>query len=195
MKVVNKHARILTAATKVFAKKGFFSARISDIAKEAKVADGTIYLYFNNKDDILLSVLNEEIGKLTDQITKELAFEQNPEIKLEIFALKHLTAMKKNKNLAEVIHVELRQTSKLLKNFRNTTFMEYMDIIAEIVRHGQQEGVFRQDIVPDIAKRVFFGALDEVSRVWNTSLETHYTVEEAAYQMLHSFIAGISVRT
>ena len=195
MKVVNKHTRILTAATKVFAKKGFFNARISDIAKEAKVADGTIYLYFNNKDDILLSVLNEEIGKLIDQITKELAFEQNPEIKLEIFALKHLTAMKKNKNLAEVIHVELRQTSKLLKNFRNTTFMEYMDIIAEIVRQGQQEGVFRQDIVPDIAKRVFFGALDEVSRVWNTSLETHYTVEEAAYQMLLSFIAGISVRT
>ena len=140
-------------------------------------------------------MLNEEIGKLIDQISKELAFEQNPEIKLEIFALKHLTAMKKNKNLAEVIHVELRQTSKLLKNFRNTTFMEYMDIIAEIVRQGQQEGVFRQDIVPDIAKRVFFGALDEVSRVWNTSLETHYTVEEAAYQMLLSFIAGISVRT
>ncbi len=195
MKVVNKHTRILTAATKVFAKKGFFNARISDIAKEAKVADGTIYLYFNNKDDILLSVLNEEIGKLIDQITKELAFEQNPEIKLEIFALKHLTAMKKNKNLAEVIHVELRQTSKLLKNFRNTTFMAYMDIIAEIIRQGQQEGVFRQDIVPDIAKRVFFGALDEVSRVWNTSLETHYTVEEAAYQMLLSFIAGISVRT
>ena len=62
MKAVNKHAKIITAATKVFAKKGFFNARISDIAKEAKVADGTIYLYFNNKIDILLSVFEEEIN-------------------------------------------------------------------------------------------------------------------------------------
>ncbi len=64
MKAENKHSKIISAATKVFAKKGFFTARISDIAKEAKVADGTIYLYFNNKYDILLSVFEEEIGKI-----------------------------------------------------------------------------------------------------------------------------------
>ena len=70
MKTVNKHGKIITAATKVFAKKGFFNARISDIAKEAKVADGTIYLYFDNKFDILLSVLEEEIGKLPSRSKK-----------------------------------------------------------------------------------------------------------------------------
>ena len=64
MKSVDKHNKIIISATKVFAKKGFFNARISDIAKEAKVADGTIYLYFNNKFDILISVLEEEIGKM-----------------------------------------------------------------------------------------------------------------------------------
>ena len=140
MKTVNKHGKIITAAIKVFAKKGFFNARISDIAKEAKVADGTIYLYFDNKFDILLSVLEEEIGKLTEQIKKAIADETDPERMLEIFARKHLTAMKKNKNLAEVIQVELRQNDKLVKEFRNTRFQEYIDIVADIIKEGQRNG-------------------------------------------------------
>ena len=69
MKSSDKHEKIIRAAVKVFAKKGFFSARISDIAKAAKVADGTIYLYFNNKFDILISVFDEEIGKFIARIS------------------------------------------------------------------------------------------------------------------------------
>ena len=72
MKAADKHSKIIHAATKVFAKKGFFNARISDIAKEAKVADGTIYLYFNNKFDILISVFEAEIGNLVTQVKKLL---------------------------------------------------------------------------------------------------------------------------
>jgi TetR/AcrR family fatty acid metabolism transcriptional regulator len=191
MKAVNKHARIITAATKVFAKKGFFNARISDIAKEAKVADGTIYLYFNNKYDILISVFEEEIGKLIDQVNKALSDETNPRKMLEIFAVKHLMAMKKNKNLAEVIQIELRQTHKVVKDYRNKKFIEYTDIVADIIRQGQQQEVFRSEVLPDLAKRAFFGALDEISRVWNISLETHYTVEEASHQVLLAFLSGI----
>ena len=78
MKAANKHSKIIQAATKVFAKKGFFNARISDIAKEAKVADGTIYLYFNNKYDILLSVFEEEVGKIVEKTDKLLSTENDP---------------------------------------------------------------------------------------------------------------------
>lgn len=191
MKAVNKHAKIIAAATKVFAKKGFFNARISDIAKEAKVADGTIYLYFNNKIDILLSVFEEEIGSLIEQTRKLLEAEQDPRKKLEIFVVKHLTTMKKNKYLAEVIQIELRQTTKLVKEYRNSTFNEYINIIAEIIEQGQRKKIFRSDILPNIAKRMLFGALDEVSRVWNISLETNYSVEEAGCQMIKLFISGI----
>ena len=194
MRAVNKHARIITAATKVFAKKGFFNARISDIAKEAKVADGTIYLYFNNKYDILISVFEEEIGKLIDQVRKALAHETSPYKMLEIFATRHLQAMKKNKNLAEVIQVELRQTNKIVKDYRNTTFTEYIEIVADIIRAGQKLRLFRADIMPDLAKRAFFGALDEISRVWNISLESHYTVEETASQVLLIFLQGLSAQ-
>ncbi|MFV0435903.1 MAG: TetR/AcrR family transcriptional regulator [Desulfopila sp.] len=191
MKAVDKHTRIITAATKVFAKKGFFTARISDIAKEARVADGTIYLYFNNKFDILISVFEEEIGKLVVQAKKALEKETDPLRMLEIFALRHLGAMKKNKNLAEVIQVELRQTNKTIRDYRNSTFTEYLDIVADIIRSGQRQQVFHQDINPELAKRIFFGSLDEVSRVWNISLETHYTVEDITNQILRIFFDGL----
>ena len=191
MKTISKHEKILSAAVKIFAKKGFFTARISDIAKEAKVADGTIYLYFNNKNEILISIFEEEFGKLISQVKSATAEETDPAKMLEIFATKHLQAMKKNKYLAELIQIELRQTSKIVKEYRNSTFLEYIDSVANIIRLGQELNFFRKDIHPDIAKRAFFGALDEVSRVWNLSLETHYTVEEAAFQILNLFQNGM----
>lgn len=195
MKAVNKHAKIITAATKVFAKKGFFNARISDIAKEAKVADGTIYLYFNNKIDILLSVFEEEISSIIENTRSQIAQESDPRKKIEVFIVTHLITMKKNKNLAEVMQIELRQTTKTIKDYRNTKFNDYIDIIAEIIKDGQRENVFRQDILPNIAKRTIYGALDEVSRVWNISLETNYSVEEASSQMVDMMISGMLAAT
>ena len=191
MKAENKHSKIISAATKVFAKKGFFTARISDIAKEAKVADGTIYLYFNNKYDILLSVFEEEVGKIVEKTSKLLSNEEDPRKMLEIFTIQHLTAMKKNKNLAEVIQIELRQTHKIINDYRNNKFSEYVGIIAGIIKKGQTLGVYKSDINPDLAKRIVFGALDEVARVWNASLETNYTIEEVVDQVLTMFLAGI----
>jgi len=193
MKAENKHAKIIVAATKVFAKKGFFTARISDIAKEAKVADGTIYLYFNNKYDILLSVFEEEVKKIAENTAQLLSLETDPRRMLEIFIIQHLIAMKKNKNLAEVIQIELRQTNKVIKDYRDNKFSEYTGIIADIIRRGQSLGIYRSDIQPDLAKRALFGALDEVSRVWNASLETHYTVDETANQILSMFLSGIQL--
>jgi TetR/AcrR family fatty acid metabolism transcriptional regulator len=191
MKAENKHSKIISAATKVFAKKGFFTARISDIAKEAKVADGTIYLYFNNKYDILLSVFEEEVGRIVESTEKLLSAECDPSKQLEIFVTQHLLAMKKNKYLAEVIQIELRQTHKAIKDYRDNKFSKYTGIIADIIRNGQKTGIYRLDIKPDLAKRAFFGALDETSRVWNASLETNYSVEETATQMLLMFLTGI----
>lgn len=192
MRAASKHSAILVAATKIFAKKGFFNARISDIAKEAKIADGTVYLYFNNKHDILISVFEEEVGKLLSQteiiINKEIA----PQQMLSLFITNHLRVMKKNKYLAEVIQNELRQADKTIKNFRNTKFTEYLAVIAEIIVLGQKQGSFRADINPDIMKRVIFGALDEVSRAWSISLDINYSIEEISTQLIPFLLNGLS---
>ncbi|WP_028317984.1 TetR/AcrR family transcriptional regulator [Desulfobulbus elongatus] len=191
MKSTDKHRKIIRAATKVFAKKGFFNARISDIAKEAKVADGTIYLYFNNKFDILLSVFEQEIGKLIEHVTLLLEKEANSKTKLEIFITNHLEEMKKNRYLAEVIHIELRQTTKIIREYRKNTFNEYLKIVAAIIEQGQEDGTFRKDIQPDIVRQVVFGALDEISSNWHTDNTCPYTIEEVSAQMTSLFQTGL----
>ncbi len=193
MKAENKHSKIISAATKVFAKKGFFTARISDIAKEAKVADGTIYLYFNNKYDILLSVFEEEVGKIIENTEKLLSSESDPRKQLEIFVTQHLLAMKKNKHLAEVIQIELRQTNKVIKEYRDNKFSNYIGIISKIIKNGQVAGIYRPDIQPDLAKRALFGALDEISRIWNASLESNYSADETIAQVLSIFLMGLQI--
>jgi len=191
MKSADKHNKIIRAATKVFAKKGFFNARISDIAKEAKVADGTIYLYFNNKYDMLLSVFEEKIGRLVEQINGQLEKEEDPRRMLEIFIVNHLREMKKNKNLAEVIQIELRQTNKIIRDFRNNKFSEYLNIIATIIMLGQEKGVFRKDILPGIAKRAIFGAMDEIARIWNINMDSKYKIEDTELQVIRIFLVGV----
>ena len=149
---------------------------------------------FLDQFDILLSVFEEEIGNIIVQVKKLLAEETDPRKMLEIFAIKHLTVMKKNKNLAEVIQIELRQTNKLIKEYRNNKFSEYVNIISDIIKLGQEQKIYRSDILPGIAKRAFFGGLDEISRVWNISLETNYTVEETASQIIKIFLSGMLVQ-
>jgi len=190
-KKTDKHQKIIQAAIKVFAKKGFYHARVSDIAKAAKVADGTIYLYFNNKFDILISVFDEEIGKIIQQVRYLIEKEDNPRRMIEIFALKHLTMLKENKSLAEIIQMELRQSNKLIKEYRKTRFSEYVDIISTIIRQGQAMHIFRQEIQPGIVKRAFFGALDEMARLWILSPKPPYNIEETAKQISEIFLTGI----
>lgn len=191
MKSADKHTKIIRAAVKVFAKKGFYSARISDIAKVAKVADGTIYLYFNNKFDILLSVFDIEIGSLIAEVKELIKKETNPCKMIEIFAQKHLGMLKDNRSLAEIIQMELRQNNKLIKEYRVTKFSEYVDIISAIVRKGQELNIFRKNIQPGVAKRAFFGALDEMARLWILSPKPPYEIEETARQISNMFLCGI----
>ena len=192
MKSIDKHRKIIRAAIKVFAKKGFFNARISDIAKEAKVADGTIYLYFKNKFDILISVFDQEVGKLTSQIIPLLKDVHDPKLKLKIFISKHLEEMKKNRHLAEVIHIELRQTNKLIREYRKNEFNKYLAIAGEIIREGQEQNVFRKDIDTELIQQILFGSLDEVSRVWGPSNPTdkEFSIELVTEQISNLFQHG-----
>jgi len=193
MKTKNKekYYRIINAATKIFAKKGFFQAKVSDIAKEAQVADGTIYLYFENKDDILISLFEEQMKLVLANMKAQLSEERDAVKKIEKFAVTHLKLIESNKNVAEIIQVELRQSSKFMKEYKNEGFLEYLNLIADIIKEGQETGVFSRKVIPDIAKRAFFGALDEMSRFWVLSSRKKYDIETAAKQISGYFLRGL----
>ena len=120
-----KYYRIINAATKVFAKKGFYQAKVSEIAKEAKVADGTIYLYFKNKDDILISLFEEQIRHVLENMKEQISKEKDAAGKIQKFALSHLKLIEQNKDMAEIIQVELRQSSKFIKEYKNEQFVRF----------------------------------------------------------------------
>jgi TetR/AcrR family fatty acid metabolism transcriptional regulator len=187
----DKYYRIINAATKVFAKKGFFHAKVSDIAKEAQVADGTIYLYFDNKDDILISLFEEQMTVVLENMREQLSQEEDVVEKIQKFALTHLKLIELNKHMAEIIQVELRQSTKFMKEYKNEKFLQYLNLIAEIIREGQVKGIFKKEVIPGVAKRAFFGALDEMSRFWVLSTRKKYDIETAAKQISGYFLHGL----
>ncbi|MFB0520593.1 MAG: TetR/AcrR family transcriptional regulator [Desulfatiglandales bacterium] len=186
-----KHRKIIAAATKVFAKKGFYKAKVSDIAREAGVADGTIYIYFSHKDDILISLFEEKMKEVLDNMERQTSLETGPFAKIKRFAFLHLKLIEDNKDMAEIIQVELRQSDKFMKDYHNEKFAQYLDLIGDIIQEGKDKGLIREDIIPGIAKRAFFGALDEMSRFWVLSKRRTYDVETAARQISSYFINGI----
>ena len=186
-----KYKKIIDAATKVFAKKGFYNAKVSEIAQEAGIADGTIYIYFKHKDDILISLFEEKMQEVLDNMKQQISLESDPLKKIEKFALVHLKLIQDNKDIAEIIQVELRQSSKFMKNYHNIKFFEYLDLIGHIIQEGKEKGLIREDILPGIAKRAFFGALDEMSRFWVLSKKPKYDIETASRQISGFFINGI----
>lgn len=188
-----KYFRIIQAATKIFARKGFYQAKISEIAREAGVADGTIYIYFENKDDILISLFEEEMKTVLDNMVEQISVEKDPVKKLEKFALTHLRLIEQNQNMAEIIQVEVRQSSKFMKEYKNEKFVQYLNIIGDIIREGQEAGIFQADVIPGVMERAFFGALDEMSRYWVLSTRRQYDIRTAAKQISEYFLYGVKV--
>ncbi len=190
-KSTDKHRRIIAAAVKVFAKNGFYNSKVSEIARAANVADGTIYLYFQNKDDILITLFEEEMQRILDAMRAAIAEHDDPAEKLKAFAKAHLSLLQSNAELAEIIQVELRQSSKFMKEYHNEKFYEYLNLISSIIREGQEKGVFRKDIEPGIAKRAIWGALDEMSRYWVLSSTRKYSIATAADEISSYFLRGM----
>jgi TetR/AcrR family fatty acid metabolism transcriptional regulator len=187
----DKHERILRAAIKVFARNGFHNAKISQIAKEAGVADGTIYLYFKNKDDILIKVFEERLEEINTRFREMLQGIESPEDKLRLYIRLHMELMEQNRGLAEVISVELRQSQRFMKEYVPVKFAEYMNLVSYIIREGKERGVFRADVNPGVIKRALFGALDELILYWVLTPEPKHDMKAMIEQTTELFIRGL----
>ena len=188
----NKRTLITEAAVEVFAEKGFHQARISDIARRAGVADGTIYLYFKNKEDLLLSVFEEKMDYLLAGLTTALDGVEDPVERVRQFAIFHFQQVQENRSAAEVLQIELRLSNKFLKDYRPEKLWAYLGVFGQIVREGQQSGLFRPELDPFVTMWAFFGGLDEIAMQWVLSRKTdRFSLEEAASQVAEVFIRGM----
>ncbi len=145
---------------------GYHNAPISRIAREAGVADGTVYLYFKNKEDVLISILRETIGRIAARIEDRFAAESDPVRKLHHLVSIMFETFGRDKNLALVIQIHLRQADQALRRQIGEIIRPYYALIEHIVRDGIEKGMFRPTIDPRIARRMVFGTLDETITAW-----------------------------
>jgi len=189
---INKKELIINAAIKVFADKGFYTANVADVAKEAGVADGTIYLYFKNKDDLLISLFETKMEEILKRFSTLLNSNQNAEEKLHRFIHLYFQIIEEDQKLAEVFQVELRQSSKFLKDYHNQNFIDFLNLIGDIINQGQNDGRFKPEISIHTMKLIIFGALDELARQWILT-DTHHddlkkTADETSDILIRSLL-------
>lgn len=188
----DKRDRILEAAVKVFARSGFHATRVSEVAKAAGVADGTIYLYFDSKESLLVSLFEDRVEKLLAFMSEELPKKPDAPARLRAVIDMQLGLLEGERDLAEVITVILRQSTRLMKEFAAPRFTEYLDAIARIVSEGQASGAFRQDVSPHITARAVFGALDGITLTWALGRAEAGALHRAAGQVADVFLRGLA---
>jgi TetR/AcrR family fatty acid metabolism transcriptional regulator len=188
----DKKEIITSAAIRVFAHKGFYNAKVADVAKEAGVADGTIYLYFKNKDDLLISLFETEMEKILARFNQVVDQNIPAPQKLEQFIHLHFQMIEEDQDLAEVFQVELRQSSKFLKDYHNQKFIDFLGILEQIIREGRDTGYFRPDIKINAMKVAIFGAIDELAREWILGREQKHELKAYAAELAKTFITGLS---
>lgn len=191
--VGDKREAILRAAIRVFAHNGYFNSKVADIASDAGVADGTVYLYFKSKEDILHSIFDRTVEETIAEARKLLAGISDPREKLRQIALLHLERLGSDRDLAVVFQVELRGSTKFMEEFSAAGFAEYLNLIRTSIEEGQRAGAFRADVNAKVGAKIFFGALDEMATNWILS-KRKYKLSPLADQVLEIFLNGVSVK-
>ncbi len=188
----DKRERILDAAVRVFAKKGFYATRVSEVAKAAGVADGTIYLYFKSKDELLVSLFEDRVERLLAFMQTEMPSAASAAEKLRRIIELQLGLLEGERDLAEVITVILRQSTKLMKEYAAPKFTAYLDAIAQVVEAGQGSGELRTDVSPHLAARAIFGMLDGIAMTWALGKADRGGLVRASGQLAEMVLRGLS---
>ena len=186
-----KREAILRAATRVFARNGYFNSKVADIAREAEVADGTVYLYFKSKEEILHSIFDQNMAEAIASGRKLIEKISDPGEKLRRIALLHLERLGADRNLAIVFQVELRGSTKFMQEFSAAGFAEYLGLLRKTFEEGQRSGVFRKDLNAKLVSKILFGALDEMATNWIISKRS-YKLEPMAAVVMDVFLNGVS---
>jgi TetR/AcrR family fatty acid metabolism transcriptional regulator len=187
----DKRDAILRAAIETFAARGFFNAQVADVARSAGIAAGTVYLYFHGKDDLLISIFERTMKEAIAAGRESVAAHTSPVDRLREIATLHLERLGRDRALAIVFQVELRQSTKFMERFSATYLRDYIGIIRDVIAEGQVKGVFRKGINPTLAAKMFFGALDEMATNWILS-RRKYSLAAEADAVVDLFVGGLA---
>jgi TetR/AcrR family transcriptional regulator, fatty acid metabolism regulator protein len=162
----DKRRLILDAAVRVFARQGFHTCRVSDIADDAGVAYGLVYHYFSSKDEILDTLFLERWDLMLDAITSADESERSPREKLRAIATFIIASYRHDPELMKVIIVEVTRAANTFGRTHLAKIREAYDQIARIVARAQAEGAFRREITPEFAALAFYGLIEQVLTGW-----------------------------
>ena len=186
----DKRDAILRAAIDTFAARGFFTAQVADVARAAGIAAGTVYLYFKGKDDLLISIFERTMKEAIAEGRSTVAGLADPADRLTEIARLHLGRLGRDRELAVVFQIELRQSTKFMERFSATQLREYLGIIRDVIADGQATGAFRADLNPTLGAKLFFGMLDEMATNWILSRRKYSLVSEAD-AIVDLFVRGV----
>jgi TetR/AcrR family fatty acid metabolism transcriptional regulator len=187
---IDKRDALLRAAIDTFAARGFFNAQVADVARAAGVAAGTVYLYFRGKDDLLVSIFEWTMTEAIAEGRRSVERLADPEARLREIARLHLDRLGRDRALAVVFQIELRQSTKFMERFSATQLREYLGIIRDVIAQGQAQGVFRRSVNPTLAAKLLFGMLDEMATNWILS-KRRYSLAAQADAIVDVFTDGV----
>ncbi|MCH7322308.1 TetR family transcriptional regulator [Solibacillus sp. MA9] len=174
-----KYMQIVDAAVIAIAENGYHQAQVSKIAKQAGVADGTIYLYFKNKEDILISVFQEKMGIFVENLQAIIKSGETSSEKLGKMIENHFHVLSSDRHLATVTQLELRQSNKEIRLKINAILKEYLILLDQILIEGMLNGEFNQTMDVRVARQMVFGTIDEITTSWVMN-EYRYDLMEQA---------------
>ena len=193
MRDPDKPQQIIDAAVQVFARKGYYNSRVSDIAKEAGIAAGTIYLYFRTKDDILVTLFREKMAEFVATVRKAIAGEHDAVAKLRRLIHLHFELLERHPELAEVVQVEQRQGQKFFRGASAHEISSYFALIGSVLEEGVAEGRLRPTLPVKIATKTLFGAMDQMATSWVLG-KRGYQLADTADAVADIFLQGVAVR-
>ncbi|MBE3589447.1 MAG: TetR/AcrR family transcriptional regulator [Firmicutes bacterium] len=162
----DRYRDILDAAERVIARQGYAGAQVSRIAREAGVAGGTVYLYFANKKDLLVSLFRERFGRFIEALDAAMAEAASaPEALRRLVGL-HLGMLGERPELAAVTQIEMRQADPEIRRGIDDALRPYFERIDAVLRRGIEEGAFDGGMDMRVAKRMIFGTLDQCVTAW-----------------------------
>ncbi len=172
---------------------GFFQATISQIAKQAGVADGTIYLYFKNKDDILVNFFSFKTRQVFARFRETVDQADTARDKLYNLICHHLEEFQRDRDMAIVYQAETHRLNRLADDQIREMAKMYHDLVSEIIEQGQQEGTMRIDLYMGLVKRFILGAVDEVINTW-LHADGRYDLMAMADPLVDLFLHGIGTK-